>query len=599
MRPNPEHQPNVDGHRMIDPMVSLAFSVYSNKGTYALLLGSGVSRASGIPTGWEVVLDLIRRVAKLEGKDCEPDPAAWFRKQHGADADYSRLLHAIARTPTERQQLLRSYFEPSTEERSEGVKNPSSAHTAIAQLVAEGFLRVIITTNFDRLMERALENVGIAPTVISTIDQIAGCLPLAHSGVTVIKLHGDYLDTRIKNTAAELGAYEPAMDKLLDRVFDEYGLIVCGWSADWDIALRAALERCPSRRFTTFWTSRFALSEQAKRLAGQRKAERIQIANANEFFQRLSEEIRALADLGAPHPLSAKMAVAMVKRYLVDSTAKIRLHDLVREETERLASEFNGKEFSAQTDLDAEVELNKRVLRYRASCEKLLSVLVAGSYWGDQDHARTWVNCLQRIANPPYGGSGYEYLTDLRKYPALILLYGAGISAVAARNYQTLGALLIQPKARDHTQRDKPLCRVVLPKQVMDDETAHLLPRQGRCPTPVSGHLFNALREALREYLPRDEDYQEAFDRFEYLLGLVNADLERREFEDCWEGPYGCFAWQGRDFPESQIMQRIGKELAAEGADWGPLKGGLFNSSLEQAKTAKAKFDAFLKRQWF
>jgi hypothetical protein len=38
---------------MVDPMLSLAFSVHSNKGVFALLLGSGVSRASGIPTGWE------------------------------------------------------------------------------------------------------------------------------------------------------------------------------------------------------------------------------------------------------------------------------------------------------------------------------------------------------------------------------------------------------------------------------------------------------------------------------------------------------------------------------------------------------------------
>src|SRR5437879_2506745 len=58
------------GSRMIDPLVSLAFSVHSSKGAYALLLGSGVSRAAGIPTGWEVVLDLIRKVAKLEGEDC-------------------------------------------------------------------------------------------------------------------------------------------------------------------------------------------------------------------------------------------------------------------------------------------------------------------------------------------------------------------------------------------------------------------------------------------------------------------------------------------------------------------------------------------------
>ena len=44
---------------MIDPQVSLAFAIHSNPGAYAMLVGSGVSVGAGIPTGWQVVLDLI------------------------------------------------------------------------------------------------------------------------------------------------------------------------------------------------------------------------------------------------------------------------------------------------------------------------------------------------------------------------------------------------------------------------------------------------------------------------------------------------------------------------------------------------------------
>lgn len=97
---------------MIDPMVAAAFSVYSNKGADALLLGSGISRASGIPTGWEVVLDLVRKIARLEDEDCEPDPAVWYQNKYGAEPDYSKLLNDIAKTQTQRQQLLLGYFEP-------------------------------------------------------------------------------------------------------------------------------------------------------------------------------------------------------------------------------------------------------------------------------------------------------------------------------------------------------------------------------------------------------------------------------------------------------------------------------------------------------
>jgi hypothetical protein len=39
---------------MIDPLHALAFSVYENPGVYCILLGSGVSRAAEMPTGWEI-----------------------------------------------------------------------------------------------------------------------------------------------------------------------------------------------------------------------------------------------------------------------------------------------------------------------------------------------------------------------------------------------------------------------------------------------------------------------------------------------------------------------------------------------------------------
>ena len=55
---------------MMDPSLSLAISVQSNPGVFALLLGSGVSRSAGMPTGWEIVVELIRKLAALKGEDC-------------------------------------------------------------------------------------------------------------------------------------------------------------------------------------------------------------------------------------------------------------------------------------------------------------------------------------------------------------------------------------------------------------------------------------------------------------------------------------------------------------------------------------------------
>ena len=50
---------------MNDPVHSLAFTIQANRGVYAVLLGSGISRAAGISTGWEITLDLVRKLAEL------------------------------------------------------------------------------------------------------------------------------------------------------------------------------------------------------------------------------------------------------------------------------------------------------------------------------------------------------------------------------------------------------------------------------------------------------------------------------------------------------------------------------------------------------
>jgi hypothetical protein len=122
--------------------------------------------------------------------------------------------------------------------------------------VADGYLRVIVTTNFDRLLEMALVAAGVQPQVISSPAHAAGATPLAHSRCSIIKVHGDYLSPDLKNTVAELSTYDPSIDRLLDEVLDQYGLVVCGWSGVWDPALRNAILRAPGRRYATYWAHR-------------------------------------------------------------------------------------------------------------------------------------------------------------------------------------------------------------------------------------------------------------------------------------------------------------------------------------------------------
>ena len=576
---------------MIDPLISLAFSICAKKGTYALLLGSGLSRSSGIPTGWEVVLDLIERVAKLSGADCGPDPAAWYTSTNGEEPNYSKLLGSLAKTAPERQQILRGYFEPTEEERAQNRKVPTAGHRAIAKLIASGHIRVVVTTNFDRLLEVALQEVGIVPSVISNSDDISGALPLVHSDATIIKIHGDYVDCRIRNTESEVGTYEPALNALLDRVFDEYGLVVAGWSADWDHALRAAIQRCPSRRFSTFWTTRDHLSESAKKVADSRKAEIIRIKDADGFFQELWEKVQALSDLDSPHPMSDKMAIATVKRYLVDSTARIRLRDLVHEETEKLVSNASAAKFPPTSTNDVAKELILRLQRYEAISGVMMGILVTGCYWSDRSQASLWVKALTRIANAPLNIGGTVYLHYLQNYPALLLFYAGGLASLAADKYETLNALFNVSVSREGKSIEA--VAHLHTNGVFRDNLGKLLPGMAGQHVPVSEYLCKRLREPFREYLPDDETYEELFDRFEYLLGLTHANLVRNTFGVGWWGPLGCFVWRRR-FGGGGMPALIAAEFNTSLGEWPPLKGGMFGGSVEQARNAIGKFNEFL-----
>jgi hypothetical protein len=506
----------------VDPSLALALSVHSNPGVYALLLGSGLSRSAGVPTGWEIVLDLIRKLALLKGEACEPDPETWYATAFSSDPDYSEILAGISKSSTERMQLLRSYFEPSQTELDEGRKQPTPAHRAIAELVTKGYIRVIVTTNFDRLMEQALVDLGVQPVVISTTDSAVGALPLAHSRCTVIKVNGDYLDSRLKNTRDELARYEEPIDRLLDRVFDEYGLVICGWSGDWDTALRAALERCSTRRFTMYWASRSKLGLKAQDLVTLRQATTLDITSADDFFKEVLEKVSALEHFAATDVLSTKVAVARLKKYIANDSQRINLYDLLTSETEKLHAAINSERFSARTTGLSVSDVPKRLQFYESAVDTVLHLMVCASYWDDEKLRPILLKCFKRVADIDDPQSSFVIWNKLRRYPSLVLLYGIGLAALSRGNYRLTHSLL-QLKLRQDRYKPEELvvaaihCQAVL--ELGDQHKAF-----GKQPRPLNDRLFALLREPMRDYLPDDHIYDETFDWLEYLLALSHCD---------------------------------------------------------------------------
>lgn len=547
---------------MIDPTNSLAFSMHSNKGVYAVLLGSGVSRAARIPTGWEITIELVRKVAALQGASCEPDPAGWFLETTGKEPGYSELLDAVAKTPAERQQLLRTYWEPTEQEREEGAKVPTKAHRAVADLVKLGYVRVILTTNFDRLLEIALQDVGIQATVLSTPDHIDGALPLVHTPCTIVKIHGDYLDTRIRNTPEELATYPDAFNHLLDRIFDEYGLVIAGWSADWDDALRAAMTRAPYRRFSTYWASRGDPSARAADLIARRGATLIEISDADSFFYTVSEQVKALEEFSRPHPLSTEAAVATLKRYLSEPKYRIALDDLVSREAENVAAATTGPAFDVNARDTNGAAILARLKSYEAPSVTLIRMAFVAGQWSEGAQVNPWTKALAKLSLHRAQGGSVIWL-DLQRYPATLLLYAFGLGAVATEQWASLHAMFNSAVVRENRE-DKRAVELVPVWALfqMGADVMKSLPERDRQYTPLQNHLEALLLPLFRPHFPSEDAFHVAFDRLEVLAALSYAIPAIEKGERYWTLP-GAYGW--RNANRQRIFGEIRSSLQSLG----------------------------------
>ncbi|WP_283137451.1 SIR2 family protein [Rhizohabitans arisaemae] len=230
----------------------------------AVLAGSGVSQSAGVPTGQ----DLLRELARRRGADAGHDPVAWYLGSLDTFPDYFGMVGDGT------DALPDPIFD-----------RPSAtpAHRAIAGLAAAGLVGPILTTNLDRLLERALHEAGVPFDVAYELDTLTR---VSLDGVVLLKLHGDYQDIGIRHTAPVTHAYHRVIDDLLDRVFAGFDLLVCGWSASWDVPLRRALCRAVHGR--VWWLQCGEPSEAARRIFTVRRPTVARVPGSDEGLTALS-----------------------------------------------------------------------------------------------------------------------------------------------------------------------------------------------------------------------------------------------------------------------------------------------------------------------
>lgn len=569
----------------LDPLDALALTLHHSPGVQALLLGSGISRAAGIPTGWEITVDLASRVGAVEGVREALDWPAWYQERFGRPPHYSEVLDAVASSPAERRSIIHAYIEGDAEARQ-----PTDAHRAIARLVASGAIRVILTTNFDRLLEAALREAGVEPTVIASEDAILGATPLPHSRCTVVKLHGDYMDARIRNTEGELDAYSTAMDALLDRILDEYGLVVSGWSGEWDTALRNAILRAPNRRYPFYWTSQGTPSPSALDLIRHRQGRQIVAPDADTLFARLTGKVEALRELDRPHPQSVAMTVAQGKLLCRDERSAPDWSDLVAREFETTMARVAS---SIPTDRPTNELVNEVVGKIVAHSEGLRRLILVGTRWGEAEAFRAVLRVIVDAGSPADTHSGYTYWSSLRLLPASLCYHWAVAGALLREDYARLAQI---------TQLDLPrryegpaAAATTLPLGALKDIEWKFLPGLERHFTPHSWFFSKIFENESRDVTVSAAQAEEAWDDGEFWIALEAASRRWPEYKKnkgwFWVPP-GRFVWRGEG---RRLADRI-SAIRALPADGPQYRAGLLGGNTAAAFEMLGATEEFFQR---
>lgn len=504
--------------KSLTPTVRLAMSLQAQPGVYALLLGSGVSAGAGVPTGWQVMVDLARKVLVASGDD-SGDPEQWLQSHFDGAPNYSELLEQLGSEKATRQGLLERYFESSDD--GESLK-PGKSHEAIARLVSSGHVRVIVTTNFDTLIEDALTAIGLKPQVISQPSDVLSMTPLAHTRITVIKLHGDYKQIDTLNTSEELSVYPEEWQTLLRQVFGDYGLVIAGWSAEWDVALVDALKSHSKRKYPLFWDSRSSNSDKAQQLVTNLEGQIIQSEDADSMFNELLESVDALERIAEP-PLSTDIAIARLKKYLPDPARRIDLHDIVMGYVDEIIDQP-----CADIAISGDGTGLLETYEYYAAPSLPLVKLVNEGVWHDHEgaHDQLWMDVLKRLID--YGTANY-YSSDpafsrASLVPALLLLGSVGTLSVARGREELFVKLGSRVEGRDPGSQDVsfPAAQLLHVYRVFENVN---LPNMRNDLVNMICHasvlLRNDLRPLTKQFIPNERDYIQAFYGYEYRIGLV------------------------------------------------------------------------------
>ena len=309
------------------------------------------------------------------------------------------------------------------------------------------------------------------------------------------------------------------------------------------------------------------------------------MAGADDFFVALKNQVEGIANLKKPHPLTFDLAL-MTSKKLISRNEKIELQDLINVES----TDVRKKIIDMSVSFTNDDEFERQLALYPNLTSKLLGLILPLVAYGEEPYQHElFKSVMTRIASLPTVG-GATALIQLRKYPALLTVYSAGIVAIANQRYDWIKTILMH-KGRYHSS-DRDLIHLVQELYGINvfEHTSKQLPGTvTNAYTPISDFLFSVLRPFLTTLLPTDEEYRDAFDLFEWILSLLYIGKGQHYLEP-W-APVGCYAWRS-EF--KALIENYISEGSSLREEW-PLIKNCFDGEIDQFKQSLSSLDAFLR----
>lgn len=169
------------------------------------------------------------------------------------DAQYEYWFNRYSESASDRQRFV---------ERVIDGKDTGYGYVTLANLMAEGYVRNVFTTNFDDLLHDALMLFFNERAKVYAHSDMSDFLNLRDKKPNIIKLHGDFRYQNIRNTSFEIDETRNRLsEKLCDALSETPGfnLLVIGYGGA-DVSILNQLQKAklqnPQSPFRLIWTDR-------------------------------------------------------------------------------------------------------------------------------------------------------------------------------------------------------------------------------------------------------------------------------------------------------------------------------------------------------